>query len=165
MITEQQRAENRRLCEQYPFLIPRNVFSGKRIDCNEPGFWPGDPDEIPSWDYDFTALDDMPAGWRKAFGEQMCQEIKEAILSEQDGERLLNEYFLVQIKEKYGRLCWYDSWTTAKVFAIVTKYVSLSEKTCIYCGAPATKMSTGWISPYCDECAAKDTTENYVPIV
>ena len=25
-------------------------------------------------------------------------------------------------------------------------------KTCIVCGKPATKMSTGWISPYCDDC-------------
>ena len=95
--------ENRHLCTLYPFLIPSNRFSGKRINCGEKGYWPGDPEEMPEWDYEFTELDDMPDGWRIAFGEQMCAEIKQALL-EEGGEKLLNEYRILQIKEKYGLL-------------------------------------------------------------
>lgn len=41
-------------------------------------------------------------------------------------------------------------------------YEILSERTCIVCGAPATRVTTGWISPYCDNCVSKD--KNSVPI-
>ena len=34
----------------------------------------------------------------------------------------------------------------------VDKYENLSYHTCINCGKPATKISTGWICPYCDNC-------------
>ena len=147
--------KNKELCEKYPFLIPSNRFSGKRINCNEPGFWPGDPDNIPEWNYEFTELDDMPDGWRTAFGEQMCEEIKQALLDE-GGEKFLNEYRIVQIKEKYGYLRWYDNWTTNKIQQIIGKYENLSMKTCINCGKPATKMTTGWIMPFCDDCYIKE---------
>jgi len=147
------REENKRLCNTYPFLIPSNRFSGKRINCGEKGFWPGAPDEIPEWDYEYTELDDMPDGWRIAFGEQMCAEIKQALLDE-GGEKLLDEYRIVQIKEKYGSLRWYDSWTTERIQQIIDKYENLSMRTCIHCGRPATKISRGWISPYCDKCAS-----------
>lgn len=29
---------------------------------------------------------------------------------------------------------------------------ALCERTCIVCGEPATRMTRGWICPYCDEC-------------
>ena len=32
------------------------------------------------------------------------------------------------------------------------KYEELSFKTCIFCGEPATQMTTGWILPVCDSC-------------
>lgn len=50
---------NRELCERYPFLIPTNRFSGKRIT-EGAGFWPGSPNSVPEWDYESTELDDMP---------------------------------------------------------------------------------------------------------
>ena len=145
--------ENKRLCGTYPFLIPTNRFSGKRVNCGEKGFWPGSPDEIPEWDYEYTELDDMPDGWRIAFGEQMCAEIKQALLDE-GGEKLLDEYRIVQIKEKYGSLRWYDAWTTDRIQQIIEKYENLSMRTCIDCGRPATRISRGWIAPYCDKCAS-----------
>ena len=51
-------------------------------------------------------------------------------------------------------LRWYDSGypNNSKVYDIVRKYEQISAKTCVVCGKPATKMSTGWISPYCDDC-------------
>lgn len=147
--------ENKRLCDEYPFLIPSNRFSGKRINCNEKGYWPGSPEEQPpEWNYEYTELDDMPEGWRKAFGEQMCIEIKQALL-EEGGEKLLDAYRIVQIKEKYGYLRWYDNFTTDKIQNIINKYEVISSKTCIKCGKPATKLSCGWICPWCDECASE----------
>lgn len=95
----------------------------------------------------YTELDAMPEGWRKAFGLQMCDEIKEALIK----NNYLKQYRIIQIKEKFGTLRWYDAAAPEEVYRIIDKYEDISEKTCIVCGKPATYISTGWISPYCDE--------------
>ena len=87
---------NKQLVEKYPFLLPRNRWTGKVSK---------------DYDYSYTELDDMPDGWRKAFGEQMCEEIKQEL--EEKG--LLDQYRISQIKEKYGVLCWYDFGFTEKI--------------------------------------------------
>ena len=158
-VPEEVRYENKRLCDFYPFLIPFNRFSGKRITTEEKGYWPGNPDTPPpKWNYEYTELDDMPDGWRKAFGEQLCADVKDALLDE-GGEKLLDEYRVEQIKEKFGYLHWYGNFTTRRLETILEKYEVLSEHTCISCGKPATKMSKGWISPYCDDCATGNPSE------
>lgn len=98
----------------------------------------------------YTELDAMDAGWRKAFGIQMCKEIK----AELKKYKFLYKYRIIQIKEKWGYLHWYDGGTPkdSKIYDIIRKYEQISAKTCVVCGKPATKMSTGWISPYCDDC-------------
>lgn len=125
---------NKQLVEKYPFLLPRNRWTGK----------------VPAdYDYSYTELDNMPDGWRKAFGEQMCEEIKQEL--EEKG--ILHQYRISQIKEKYGELCWYDFGCTTKILReIIPKYEKLSTHTCIKCGKPATRITLGWISPYCDDC-------------
>lgn len=131
------KAANKELCAEYPFLMPRNDMTLEPIE----GF-----------DYDWTYLDDMPKGWKKAFGLQMCEELK-AILVEGG---CLETYRIFQVKEKYGSLRWYDAGIPMtiheKYSAWLNKYESLSETTCCICGKPATQMSAGWICPYCDEC-------------
>lgn len=99
----------------------------------------------------FTELDAMPDSWRKAFGIQMCKEIREALIKKL-GWKGLFRYRIMQIKEKYGDLRWYDGNSCHEVFEIIDKYSELSSRTCISCGKPATWLSTGWISPYCDDC-------------
>lgn len=137
------RQENKALCDKYPFLIPRNCFTG----------------EIPEgYDYGYTELDAMPTGWHIAFGEQMCEEIAQA-LKKAD---YLDEYLILQIKEKYGELRWYDSGAPQEVEDIIEKYRRLSTKVCVKCGKPATLTTQGWISPYCDTCVP--TWETSVPI-
>lgn len=98
----------------------------------------------------YTELDAMEPGWRKAFGIQMCKEIKQELKK----HKFLYKYRIFQIKEKWGYLHWYDSGhpKDSKIYDIIRKYEEISAKTCIVCGKPATKMSTGWISPYCDDC-------------
>lgn len=216
---------NKDLLEKYPWLTPFNNWSGKKItDCIRPngeeGFWPGDPEKHPDYDYEYTLLDNMPDGWRIAFGDQMCEEIDRELrrFDYQD------KYRIVQIKEKYGSLRWYDNGTpfklsdipvkeftkkgnevldktwdstkyylkslwsdhyisifdknidmtreeideynknaihhyalyevvdTCKVPDIIYKYTELSRHICINCGKTAKWLTTGWISPYCDDC-------------
>ena len=98
----------------------------------------------------YTELDAMDAGWRKAFGIQMCKEIKKELKK----HKFLYKYRIIQIKEKWGYLHWYDGGVPkdSKIWDIIHKYEDISRKTCVVCGKPATKMSTGWISPYCDDC-------------
>ena len=106
----------------------------------------------------YTELDDMPTGWRKAFGIDLCKELK----TELKKHKYLRKYRITQIKEKFGGLRWYDNSNTKEGYNIIQKYEHISFNTCINCGKPATYVSAGWISPYCDNC--KDNKHNYVPI-
>lgn len=136
MVDEELIQKNKELVEKYPFLLPRNRWTGKADD---------------DYDYSYTELDEMPEGWRKAFGEQMCAEITEALRK----ANYLNEYRILQIKEKWGFLHWYDAGAPDEVYQIINRYENLSARTCIRCGKPATKLSMGWICPWCDDCAAE----------
>ena len=143
--------KNRELCERYPFLIPWNRWSGVLItEAENGGFYPGDPETKVEYDWEFTELDSMPTGWRKAFGEQMCEEIRQALIEDDD----LDRWRIVQLKEKYGSLRLYDNGYKpgSRVPEIIDKYSRMSERICVRCGKPATRITTGWICPYCDEC-------------
>lgn len=141
---------NKELLERYPFLIPRNYWTDEIMK-------PEERDEE-----ERTLLDGMPQGWRIAFGEQMCEEIREELIK----HGYLNEYRIVQIKEKFGELRWYDNGSPGKVSNIISKYEDISRHTCIRCGKPATLISKGWISPYCD-CVKESAwykEERFIPI-
>ena len=94
-----------------------------------------------------TELDAMPCGWRKAFGIQMCKDLRKQLWKEGN----LFKYRITQIKEKWGILCWYNESASKEVYEIIKKYEKLSRNICIVCGKSATKISDGWISPYCDK--------------
>lgn len=131
---------NKELVEKYPFLIIRtDWYTGKPLS----------EDEI---NYEHTWWDDIPEGWAKAFGIQMCDELLE-ILKEGN---CLNDYRIVQIKEKYGSLRIYDNGTPLEIrdkyYTWLQKYEDLSEKTCIMCGEPATHKTRGWINYVCESC-------------
>ncbi len=134
-VSERTPKENLALIKEFPFLKYKSLY------CD------AEPIEDGSW----TFLDDIPEGWVKAFGLEMCQEIKNALVEED----LLDEYKIFQTKEKFGTLRWYDNGVSKKVEDIIWKYERVSANTCCQCGKPATKLSTGWICPYCDECAEK----------
>lgn len=105
----------------------------------------------------FTELDAMPIGWRKAFGIQMCKELKAQLKK----EHFLYKYRIAQIKEKFGFLHWYDEGSSREVQDIISKYEDISWNTCLVCGKPATKISGKWISPYCDDCFPKNNEVLY----
>ena len=193
---EQEIARNKELIKKYPWLLPHNRWTDKVSD---------------DYDYSYTELDAMPDGWRKSFGEEMCEEIQKEL----EKCNAVEGYRILQIKEKYAMLRWYDSgspigilsevddivkvkdwkdgpksdfkenfWRQVKsdedgnyvfehrkilyrckIYDIINKYESLSKRICIHCGKPATKVSVGWISPWCDECAKKiEDYERFVDI-
>lgn len=147
---------NKELIERYPWLTPFNRFSGKLItDCagpdGEEGYWPGNPTAHPDYDYDFTELDNLADGWRKAFGERMCEEI-DGIVKSWPEERRKN-FRIMDIKEKWGHLCIYTNYIDSDINKIISKYSLISEFTCIHCGEPAHWITRGWYMPICDKCA------------
>lgn len=127
---EKIKEENRRLVERYPFLAPK---------------WE-------TYDYEFTYLDDIPQGWKKAFGVEFCEELRNILI---EGD-YLDKYQVVQAKEKYGGLRWYDNGAPKRIWDkltdIVSKYEKISERTCVRCGKPGKMIKTFWISPYCEDC-------------
>lgn len=98
------REYNKNLCERYPFLLPYNRWSGKPITTEEEGYWPGMPESIPEYDYEYTELDAMPEGWRIAFSDEMLEELRNELIR----CNALDTYKVEQIKEKYGSLRWYS---------------------------------------------------------
>lgn len=134
--------DNKKLIERYPFLLPRNVWTDKIDD---------------DYDYSYTILDEMPNGWRKAFGEMMCEEIKRELL--RFGQKYLDEYRIMEVKEKFGSVRWYDNGypVGSKLGDIIGKYSTLSENICINCGKPDVPITgRGWYMPLCKECWLSD---------
>lgn len=127
--------ENMELVEEFPFLKP--IDEGK------------------DYDYSYTYLDDIPDGWKKSFGRQFCQELKDALTDEE-----LSHYYVCQAKEKFGGLRWYDEGGNEKTRDIIDKYEEISLHTCVNCGKEATLYTTGWILPVCDECAKEIKKKN-----
>ena len=93
----------------------------------------------------------MPPGWKKAFGELLCEDIKLELIR----CNFLDEYRIFQVKEKYGELRWYNNGTPegCKVQDIIDRYSCISGHICCACGAlDAHMVYGGWISPYCSRC-------------
>lgn len=140
--TAKQRRRNKSLCDRYPFLIPRYEWSDEIA-------WGKD---IPK--YSYTLAEDFPAGWWKAFGIMLCEELRDDLIR----CNYLYEFRIVQIKEKFGELRVYTGSLpmSSKAFDIIDKYSHLSQNICIICGRPDVPMiNTGWISPYCYKCFKK----------
>lgn len=144
LLDKRDKIKTKKLLKKYPFLAPINWFTLTQLSVKQHKYKMG------------TVLDDMPRGWRKAFGIQLAEDIKRELK-----QKNIKNYIVQQVKEKYGGLRWYDNFR----LDCISKYERLSERTCIICGKPATKISNGWICPYCDKCADKYKNYNsYVPI-
>ena len=102
---EIERLFNKALCERYPFLIPRNVWTDSIVE---------------DYNYEFTELDGMPDGWRKAFGIQFMEELREELIKVNN----LNTFRIIQIKEKFGGLRFYINGAppNSKIYDIIDKY-------------------------------------------
>lgn len=145
--------ENKKLIKEFPFLLPKNRYTG-----------------LVSHDYDYmyTELDDMPKGWRDAFGIEMCQKIKTCL----EKANYVKKYSITQIKEKFGTLRWYDNGAPQAIFTelenIINYYEDKSMLVCINCGKPTKYRTIGWIEYICKDCLKKSLVEkphlNYVEL-
>lgn len=95
--------------------------------------------------------DYMPRGWQIAFADQLIEDL--ALALEKDGIRP-EEYVIIDVKEKFGGLRWYDN-GGANVEQVLDFYEVKSQLTCCECGEPAEWYSLGWICPYCTKCESK----------
>jgi hypothetical protein len=91
-------------------------------------------------------------GWNKAFGKQFLKELKQQLIK----DKMLYKWRITDIKEKWGMLQLYCNYGSKELYQIIRKYENLSWNYCIHCGKPTEVISTGWISPYCKECAEKN---------
>lgn len=131
--------ENRKLIEEIPFLLPRNRWTGE---------------VSPDYDYSYTELDiaEFPRSWKR-YLLPLAREIK----AELDKIGYSDEYYILQIKEKYNSLRWYANGTTEEIEKIVSKCSDLCRKTCARCGKPAKWITRyGWIESFCDDCFRKE---------
>lgn len=58
---------------------------------------------------------------------------------------------LSQIKDKYGRLCFYIGYANAAVWERIRQAEIESARTCEECGAPATQVGRAWTHTVCEE--------------
>lgn len=138
---KQIKIRNKELIKEYPFLLPRNVWTGEILK---------------DYDYSFTELDCMPEGWKKAFGKLLCEDIKKELIK----ANFLDKYRICEIKEKYGTLRWYDFGAPEEVTKILYKYEHISEYTCATCGKVNVPIyNSGWILPQCTKCFEKKLKE------
>ena len=97
-------------------------------------------------DEQLTLLDTLPMGWHDLILD-MCKEIKQALPKE-----LVNKYQVVEAKEKWYGLSWYDglddlSPMPPAITDIVCKYEMQSREICMACGRPKPKEEM-----LCDRC-------------
>lgn len=100
---------------KYPFLTIYN-WDGSPVSFNER--------------FDYTWYDDIPTGWKKAFGKQLLKELR--IVCKKEG--CLKDFKITEIKEKWYRLRIYTSFYNEKIISILDKYEDLSGHYCISCG-------------------------------
>ncbi len=146
MIDKAEIAKNKKLVHRYPFLAP------KEYDWDYYEETGNDRLIIPdTYDYTWTWLDGMPNGWREAFGADLCKELWDELVKHD----YLDGYVIYDVKEKYGMLRIYDGGVpigAESIWDVIEKYSKLSEVTCCNCGKPATKITKGYILPFCDDC-------------
>lgn len=136
---------NKKLIKEFPFLLPRNRLTDLILY---------------NYDYLYTELDNLPDGWRKSFGIEICQNIKELLIY---GNHL-NKYRIVQIKEKYGTLRWYSRGIpliiSEEYLELIDYYEDKSMLVCINCGNPTAYQTHGWIEYICEDCLKKYKERN-----
>lgn len=137
---------NEELIEKYPFI---------KVD--EAKWW--NPVRK-AYDIGFTWLDDLEPGWYKAFGIELCEDLKKSIA--EDGCEDTFEF--LQIKEKFASLRLYAAGYGDATKEVLAKYEELSKYICGHCGEPATKITMGWYYPVCDECYERDVKGGFEDI-
>lgn len=103
-------------------------------------------------DYSYTMYDDVPNGWKRAFGKIMLEEYREVLIR----NHYLNDFQWMEVKEKYGTLRLYSNGAPREVLKLESKYDYISGFFCISCGRINSPVLTdGWVEPLCEDCYNK----------
>ena len=143
MISAEEAKRNRELCRKYPFLLPYEAL----IETDDGDCLPKTDTVSPDFDYSYTMLDFVPSGWQNLFLE-MCEEIRQKLTGTDEFHRI--RFF--EIKEKYGGLRLAATGGNSETDAVIDRCERDSQRICVKCGKTATRISKGWICPYCDDC-------------
>ena len=107
-------------------------------------------------------LEQLPNGWRIAFGNQLADDVI-ALTKKYNFE---NEYEVLQIKEKFGGLRWYEGHVPHEMYTehnnLIHGYEQMSYRTCVICGNAAEIPYNIYDQPICDEC--KDDLKRNIKI-
>lgn len=98
----------------------------------------------------YSWINNVPPGW-----EKLAHDVIE------ECEKIFPQFEIIQLKEKYGSMVCYCSSAPEEVYDIIDNFEEISKTTCCQCGKKATKHSTGWILPWCDNCG-KDEDKYYI---
>lgn len=133
---KRERIRNKRLCKQYPWLVPRNRWTGEISWIKQP--------------YDHTELDDMADGWRKAFGDIWCEEMHKALVE----CNFVDGFRIEQMKEKFGELRCYVNNYAPPIDHIINAFKVISRHVCVKCGQLDVPVINhyGWYFPLCKKC-------------
>ena len=97
-------------------------------------------------------LEQLPTGWRIAFGNKLADEV----ITLTKKYNFEDEYEVLQIKEKFGGLRWYEGYIPHEMFIehrnLIHDYEKISYRTCIICGNAAEAPKSMYDQPICDEC-------------
>lgn len=142
------RIRNRKLVERYPFLLPRNAWTGEVVK---------------GYDYSFTEYNCIDEGWQRGFGKFLLEDIRDACLK----TNFLDKLRFSQIKEKYGSLRMYDCGAPQEVRDVLQAYEFISQYVCIECGSPYACIvdNCGWDLPLCEHCFEKKNARRAKPIL
>lgn len=124
---------NKELIADFPFLAPKNVFTGELDD---------------KYDYSWTILDEVPDGWIDLF-LLMCEDLREQLIK----DKFLDKFVIYQVKEKFGKLRLSTSGYSEKVGRIIRDYEYISQFVCYKCGKSAKLYDIHhYTLPYCKSC-------------
>ena len=129
-----ERLRNKKLIARYPWIRPVD-WHWQRIK-----------------GYAFTMYDDVPKGWKRAFGKIMLEDYREVLIK----HGFLDEFQWVQVKEKYGTLRLYSNAAPEEIYELEHKYDYISGHICIKCGRiNVPTLTGGWVEPLCKDCYNK----------
>lgn len=132
---KQIKMRNKKLIKLHPYLLPRNVWTGKIVS---------------RYDYTWTEYDCLSKGWKIGFGKFFLEDLREACLK----TNFLNKLRFTDIKEKYGSARFYTFGVPQDVEEVLNKYEFISQYICYYCGSSEGCVvdDYGWYLPMCKCC-------------
>lgn len=126
--------KNKKMIERYPWIRP----VGWRFEKLKT--------------YSFTMYDEIPPGWKRAFGKIMLEEYRDELIKHD----YLDKFQWVEVKEKYGTLRLYSNAVPREMPDLESKYDYISGFFCISCGRMNVPVLTdGWVEPLCESCYNK----------